>query len=126
MLEQDKGIFQSIVTPCLVHWDIRDGNIFVEDGKLTGIIDWERCLWGDPLMEVGFRSYAQSADFLRGYGIEEFTEEEKRRILWYDLYLLIIVAQEPVYQGYETAYSYHWATALLRGKYAELLNTSSR
>lgn len=126
LLEQDKGIFQSIVTPCLVHWDIRDGNIFVEDGKLTGIIDWERCLWGDPLMEVGFLSYAQSADFLRGYGIEEFTEEEKRRILWYDLYLLIIVAQEPVYRGYETADSYHWATALLREKYAELLNTSSR
>ncbi len=114
-----------MLTPCLVHWDIWDGNIFVEDEKLTGIIDWERCLRGDPLMEVGFRSYAQSVDFLRGYGIEEYTEEEKRRILWYDLYLLMIVAQEPVYRGYETADSYHWATALLREKYAELQEASS-
>ncbi|WMC91382.1 phosphotransferase family protein [Kineothrix sp. MB12-C1] len=125
LLEQDKGIFKSIVTPRLVHWDIWDGNIFIEDGKLTGIIDWERCLWGDPLMEVGFRSYAQSADFLRGYGIEEFAEEEKRRIVWYDLYLLMIVAQEPVYRGYETADAYHWATALLREKYTELQEASS-
>lgn len=126
LLEEDKRIFQGILTPRLVHWDIWDGNIFVEDGNLTGLIDWERCLWGDPLMEVGFRSYGQSADFLRGYGIEKFTLEESRRILWYDLYLLMIAAQEHVYRGYETADSYNWATALLREKYTELLNTSSR
>lgn len=56
LLKKDKEIFQSILTPRLVHWDIWDGNIFVDDGKLTGLIDWERCLWGDSLMEVGFRS----------------------------------------------------------------------
>ncbi len=123
LLKKDRRIFQSILTPRLVHWDIWDGNIFIEDGELTGIIDWERCLWGDPLMEVGFRSYSQSTDFLRGYGIEEFTEEEKRKILWYDLYLLMIVAQEHVYRGYETADSYNWATTLLREKYTELLKT---
>lgn len=119
-LQMDRSIFSNVLTPQLVHWDIWDGNIFIDNGKMTGLIDWERCLWGDPLMEVGFRSYAQSADFLRGYGIGEFTEEEKRRILWYDLYLLMIVAQEHVYRGYETADTYHWATALLREKYAEV------
>lgn len=126
LLKKDKEIFQSILTPRLVHWDIWDGNIFVDDGKLTGLIDWERCLWGDSLMEVGFRSYGQSVDFLRGYGIEKFTDEEKRKILWYDLYLLMIVAQEHVYRGYETADSYCWATSLLSEKYRELLKISSR
>ena len=125
-LQMDRSIFSNVLTPQLVHWDIWDGNIFIDNGKLTGLIDWERCLWGDPLMEVGFRSYAQSADFLRGYGIGEFTEEEKQRILWYDLYLLMIVAQEHVYRGYETADTYHWATALLQEKYAELLQISSQ
>ncbi|MGF7142014.1 fructosamine-3-kinase [Anaerotaenia torta] len=126
LLKKNRVIFQSILTPRLVHWDIWDGNIFVDDGKFTGLIDWERCLWGDSLMEVGFRSYAQSADFLKGYEIEEFTNEEKQRILWYDLYLLMIVAQEHVYRGYETADSYLWATSLLGEKYRELLKISSR
>lgn len=120
LLDKDKNLFLEVVTPRLVHWDIWDGNIFIEDGRLTGIIDWERCLWGDPLMEVGFRSYAQSPDFLRGYGIGQLTEEENRRILWYDLYLLMIVAQEHVYRKYETAGSYDWATTLLGKKYIEL------
>lgn len=124
-LKKDRGIFQSVITPQLVHWDIWDGNIFVEDGNITGLIDWERCLWGDPLMEVGFRSYAQSADFLKGYGIKGFSETERRRILWYDIYLLMIMAQEHVYRGYETADSYYRATALLSDKYAELVKMST-
>ncbi|WP_018752035.1 phosphotransferase family protein [Paenibacillus sanguinis] len=119
-LDRDKGLFSDVATPRLVHWDIWDGNIFIEDGKITGLIDWERCLWGDPLMEVGFRSYAQSPDFLRGYGMGQLTEEENRRILWYDLYLLMIVAQEHVYRKYETADLYDWATTLLGKKYIEL------
>lgn len=125
LLEKDRALFQSILTPRLVHWDIWDGNVFIEEGKITGLIDWERCLWGDPFLEVGFRSYGQSADFIKGYGIEAFTEEEKRRILWYDVYLLIIVAQENVYRGYETANFYHWATPLLREKYEELRKSAS-
>lgn len=124
LLDKDKNLFLEVVTPRLVHWDIWDGNIFIEDGRLTGIIDWERCLWGDPLMEVGFRSYAQSPDFLRGYGIGQLTEEEHRRILWYDLYLLMIVAQEHVYRKYETAELYDWATTLLGEKWGELKTRS--
>ncbi len=120
LLKKEIRIFSDVKIPRLVHWDIWDGNIFVQDGRLTGIIDWERCLWGDPLMEVGFRSYAQSSEFLKGYGITAFTEEETRRILWYDLYLLITVAQEHVYRGYETTDLYDWATPLLREQYAKL------
>lgn len=120
MLEHDKSLFLEVTTPRLVHWDIWDGNIFVDNGELTGFIDWERCLWGDHLMEVGFRSYAQSPDFLQGYGIGKLTAEESRRILWYDVYLLMIVAQEPVYRKYETAELYDWATTLLGEKWGEL------
>lgn len=125
-LEKDKNLFQKVVSPRLVHWDIWDGNIFLDKGKVMGLIDWERCLWGDPLMEVGFRSYSQSPDFLRGYGIGQLTEEEKRRVLWYDLYLLMIAAQEHVYRKYETADTYEWATTLLGEKYEELKKAAFR
>ena len=33
-----------------------DGNVFILNKRITGIIDFERCLWADELMEVGFRT----------------------------------------------------------------------
>ncbi|MDO4336577.1 MAG: phosphotransferase [Eubacteriales bacterium] len=87
--------------------------MFVENGKVTGIIDFERALWGDPLMEVGFRSYGQSADFLKGYGKTEFTAAEKTRILWYDIYLFLLLALECDYRKYETDETYRWSTEML-------------
>lgn len=41
-LERDRDIFCEVVKPQLVHWDCWDGNIFVKDKKITGLIDWER------------------------------------------------------------------------------------
>lgn len=112
-LERDKSIFDEVKEPKLVHWDCWDGNIFVHSGKVTGIIDWERSLWGDPLMEVGFRSYADNTCFQRGYGIESLTESQKRRALWYDVYLMLLVALECEYRRYETMDCYHYATQML-------------
>ena len=121
-LKMSKSIFNEVQTPQLVHWDIWDGNIFIKDGKITGIIDWERCLWGDILMEVGFRSYAQSADFLAGYSVGEFTVAQQKRIHWYDIYLLLVAAQEHVYRGTESDNS--WAISLMKEKFIELKNLS--
>jgi len=39
---------------CLVHGDFRTGNYMVQDGKLTGILDWEFCHWGDPYEDIGW------------------------------------------------------------------------
>ncbi len=38
----------------LVHQDFRTGNYMVEAGRLTGILDWEFCAWGDPLADIGW------------------------------------------------------------------------
>lgn len=112
-LDADEICFHEVQIPRLVHWDLWDGNIFVEKGKVTGIIDFERAIWGDPLMEVGFRSYGQSIDFLEGYGKNEFTLNEKKRIFWYDIYLFLLVALEYKYRKYETDETYKWATEML-------------
>ena len=93
-LERDRKLFEEVRTPKLVHWDSWDGNFFVKDGKVTGIIDWERCIWGDPLMEVGFRTYGRFPEFLEGYGMEQLTAAQERRCLWYDVFLLLLVALE--------------------------------
>lgn len=112
-LERDKDFFEEVKEPKLVHWDCWDGNIFVDNGKLTGIIDWERCLWADPLMEVGFRTYSPNLAFQRGYGLEMLTAKQSRRALWYDIYFMILVASECEYRQYETMDMYHWSTDIL-------------
>lgn len=77
-LEEEKEFFEEVTVPCLVHWDLWEGNVFVSGGKITGIIDWERALWADPLLELGFRTYDDPADFLEGYGKREEWENWER------------------------------------------------
>lgn len=38
----------------LVHGDFRTGNYLVQDGRLTGILDWEFAHWGDPREDIGW------------------------------------------------------------------------
>lgn len=106
--------FLEVTTPKLVHWDLWDGNLLIKDESISGLIDWERALWGDPLMEAGFRTYGSSKEFKEGYGVEEISKTEQVRILWYDLYTLLLMAQECDYRRYETREIYHWATNLLK------------
>ena len=38
----------------LVHGDYRTGNYMVEHSRLSGILDWEFCHWGDPREDLGW------------------------------------------------------------------------
>jgi aminoglycoside phosphotransferase (APT) family kinase protein len=119
-LEASKELFDEVKTPSLVHWDLWDGNIFVKDNQITGLIDWERSLWADPLMEVGFRAYSSDKDFYKGYGIERLSENEHLRALWYDVYTMLLVSQECDYRQYDTRDMYEWATGHLIDTLKEL------
>lgn len=121
-LLRDRGIFEEVKEPRLVHWDCWDGNIFVKDGKVTGLIDWERCLFADPLMEVGFRTYGENIYFRKGYGLETLTPYEKRRAVWYDIYTMLLAAQECEYRKYETMDMYNWSTGVLKEKLNDVIH----
>lgn len=107
--------------PSLVHWDLWEGNIFVKDGQIVGIIDTERALWGDPLMEYYFRSFMQSPAHLKGYGQEQFTKSESERILMYDLYLALILHIECTYRGYTNERHINWAKGHLQRTWDSVL-----
>ncbi|GFZ32314.1 aminoglycoside phosphotransferase [Clostridium zeae] len=106
---RDIKAFEEVKVPKLVHWDLWAGNIFIEHGQITGLIDFERCLWADELMEVGFRTHNHNKEFFRGYGIEILTDIQKLRIRWYDLYLFLIQVLECDYRNYEDRGAYDWA-----------------
>jgi Fructosamine-3-kinase len=113
LLDKDKEIFEQVKEPKLVHWDIWAGNVFVDEDKVTGLIDFERCLWADELMEVGFRTYGYEKAFFDGYGIKELSLEQAVRAEWYDIYLFLISGLECDYRLYDNRWAYEWGTKML-------------
>ncbi len=114
------GALDAITEPRLVHWDLWDGNVFIdpESCRITGILDFERALWGDPLMEVGFGGLIDKPHFLAGYGADllALPGAAIRKTL-YNLYLYLIMVIEPTYRHYEDDRQENWA----RGRLAETL-----
>jgi len=94
----------SVTTPRLVHWDGWDPNFFVEDNQVTGIIDFERTLWADPLMEAQFRllAFDKLPESLKAYGKTTFSTEELVRNHLYDLHLALVMVTECYYRDYDT------------------------
>jgi aminoglycoside phosphotransferase (APT) family kinase protein len=108
-----------IQSPRLVHWDLWDGNVFVDPAtaQITGIIDFERSLWGDPLMEVNFGAFAPlepDSPLLQGYGRQMLaTPAERVRRTLYNIYLFLIMIIECTYRRYPTQDQENWARRLL-------------
>lgn len=119
-LEQDQYIFNAVSQPTLVHWDMWEGNIFVKDGHISGIIDWERAMWGEPFQDDRFRRHTRNSEFLKGYGQENFSKEEMRRICWYDVLLYLTMMTEGVYREYPNDGQYQWTKPLFEDSWKEL------
>lgn len=62
-----------VTVPALVHTDLWPGNLFIEPGSgaLVGVIDTERSVWGDPVLELaGADAWGRGhppADLVAGY-----------------------------------------------------------
>jgi aminoglycoside phosphotransferase (APT) family kinase protein len=94
----------AVTTPVLVHWDAWDLNFFAKDGKITGLLDFERALWADPLMEAQFRvlAYSGITESLKAYGKTTFSHEEDERNHLYSLHLALVMKTECTYRNYDT------------------------
>jgi len=78
------------------------------------VIDHERALWGDPLMEVMFTGidlpeFGDPAAFMRGYGQKPLTPSEQQRRLLYSLYVVLVLVIETVYRGHTESGQYDWS-----------------
>lgn len=86
----------STVDPCLLHGDLGSHNVFVDQGDITALIDWEDCLSGDPVYELAFwatfhpeRRYDA---FLEGYCQEQRLPESFESRFWI-YYLRVALAK---------------------------------
>ncbi|MFQ3548181.1 MAG: aminoglycoside phosphotransferase family protein [Armatimonadota bacterium] len=89
-LYENYSHFDRPVVSRLLHMDVWNQNILVNmDGKVTGLIDFDRALWGDIEIEFAVLDYCgiSEAPFWRGYGMQrDLSDSAKIRRLFYLLY----------------------------------------
>lgn len=107
-LERYYPALDEVTEPRLIHWDLWNGNVFVKDGKVVSIIDWERALWGDVLLEYYFRHFENSQAFYEGYGATFDSPNERLRKKLYDLYLDLILVIECYSRQYKDENHVRW------------------
>ena len=127
---QDAAL-DTVTAPSLVHFDLWDGNVLSSsDGEhLTGMVDGERYLWGDPFID--FASPALFRDildrpgdpFLRGYlSVAPVVVDDcvRRRVWLCQLYLYLVMIVEFPSRGmtFETD---EWRWVAQRGQVRSLI-----
>ena len=71
LLDYYRRYFDRPVVPRLLHMDVWSQNILVDDsGNVTGLVDFDRALWGDPEIEFAVLDYCgiSKPAFWQGYG----------------------------------------------------------
>jgi len=111
VLERGRDALAEVTTPRLVHNDLWPGNVLLDpaSGKVLGIVDLERALYGDPLMDfVGmnpFNTGELAPDHVRGYiaagGTLASGSAADQRVALYRLNVLTMMLIEVVPRGFE-------------------------
>jgi len=105
-----------VAEPVLVYWDLWDGNVLVDPvtAKLAGMLDLERALWADPLMESQFAPHELRPELLAAYGpIDRDSSSARCRRAAYTLYLHVVMAIEGAYRQYPDDFIGDWARSQL-------------
>jgi aminoglycoside phosphotransferase (APT) family kinase protein len=88
ILDRMAGVLDEIRTPRLIHGDLWLRNILIarRNGtyRITAILDWDRCLWGDPYFEWILHGLDLPPAFWEAYGKlrADPGSHEKRKLLY--------------------------------------------
>ncbi len=106
-LKSLEACLNTVRTPCLVDFDMWAGNVLVDEGscsRITGIIDFERSFFGDPVADFTsaislFDDVEKEPDFRKGYSEISnapfvITEGHRIRMDLYRLYMAVILHVE--------------------------------
>lgn len=126
VVDQLKPALDVVDKPSLIHTDLWDGNFFVHESEITGIIDFERAAYGDILMEY-FCWADGGKDHLKGIGINpENTPYFKERTLLYRFYMALVLVIECPYRKYEDQNHIKWVRNNLIEVYGNVLDQLSK
>ena len=89
-LDKHLEVFDYARPAALLHMDVWGQNVLCDaEGRLTGLVDFDRALWGDPEIEFAVLDYCgvSTPEFFSGYGAARPTDAEARlRWVFYYLY----------------------------------------
>ncbi len=110
-------VMDEVRVPHLVHWDMWAGNVLVDPNtcQVTGLIDFERALWGDPLTELFFLNISPDNGYMAGLGENMLaTPNQVRRRTVYDAYLFLIMIVECYFRHYPTNDQENWSRSSIK------------
>jgi fructosamine-3-kinase len=111
LISSCRGELDRVRRAALVHFDLWDGNVLCSPGadggwELTGLVDGERYLFGDPLVDfVSPALFRRIEDepahpFCRGYGrTGAFSDGESLRLALYRMHLYLLMVVEMPSRG---------------------------
>lgn len=92
VMEKHTPLLDSVTTPRLVHWDYHFENLLYRDGAITGVLDFEWALAGDPAHDFNRRDQWESdcpgsrAPLYAGYtGIRPLDADHEARVALYQM-----------------------------------------
>ena len=92
LLDNHIKLFDRPAPASLLRMDIWGQNILVDAaGNISGVVDWDRALWGDPEIEFAVLDYCGISEppFWEGYGHQrDWSAEARIRRVFYFLYEL--------------------------------------
>ncbi|WP_341975817.1 phosphotransferase [Microbacterium sp. LWO13-1.2] len=107
-----------VVSPAVVHADLWAGNVFVDEGalRIVGIIDTERTVWADPLLDLAgaeqFSAAPPDPDILAGDAAAGgvltdllATEAGQARLQLCRMYYSLLLVTEVTIRAYEGEYA---------------------
>lgn len=119
-----KAVLDEVCVASLVHKDLWEGNIFVDEktASITGIIDCERALFGDPIMEIDCGLLRGNQDFLQAFlGRDTLSETETIRSNLYNVYLFLLIVVEIPFRKYPDPRMEEWGREQLNKAFEVLL-----
>lgn len=107
LVRRHADLLDDIDRPALVHFDLWDGNVFVRPDdtlgwRVTGLIDGERALYGDPVAELVSLGLFRDLDPATLAPFGELTDRDLRRLDLYTTYLYVIMAIEGATRGWHS------------------------
>ena len=120
----------TVTRPALLHFDLWDGNVLADGGRLTGLVDGERFLWGDPLLDLVSPALFHRIEdepehpFLRGYTAATglvLDDAARIRLALYRVHLHVLMLAEGPSRGIPVGDERHdYLTGLLQDELRDL------
>ncbi|EKQ57405.1 MULTISPECIES: aminoglycoside phosphotransferase family protein [unclassified Clostridium] len=123
IIKKHSDALNKVTKPLLIHKDLWEGNIIIDPRtiKIVGVLDCERAIFGDPLLEPICGYFWDNKNLMNAFvGREDLNKDEYIRFTLYKIYLYLIEVIECTYRQYPGEDRDKWARSQINQALKEL------